>query len=161
MITLADFASLFLFYSLISQALERTLITPPIRFTLAGILPSLTAPSIRDAWVNADILFRLAEVGLVLLLFADASRTNLQMLAHNGGVPARLLTVSMLLMILLGAVIARMLFPILTIWECGSLATVLVLLSIFAHGLSAAPGIKLYTRRTTPSDSVSAVSPSG
>jgi NhaP-type Na+/H+ or K+/H+ antiporter len=106
MIILAVFASLFL----ISQALERTLVPPPILLTLAGIFFSLIPPSILEAWDNADVCFRLAEVGLVLLLFADATRTNLQMLAHNGAVPARLLTVGMLLTILLGAVIARMLF---------------------------------------------------
>jgi hypothetical protein len=60
MITPTVFTSLLLFYSLISQALERTLVTPPILFTLAGILFSLIAPSILDAWVNADVLFRLA-----------------------------------------------------------------------------------------------------
>jgi sodium/hydrogen antiporter len=144
MITFAVFVSLLLCYSLISRTLERTFVTPPILFTLAGILFSLIAPSIFEAWVNADVLFRLAEIGLVLLLFADASRTNLQILAHGGGVPARLLTVGMLLTILLGL---------------GIIST--VLLSIFAHGLSAAPGIKFYSQRTTPSDRASAPSPSG
>ncbi len=34
-------------------------------------------PGILKAGVNAEVLFRLSEIGLVLLLFTDASRTDL------------------------------------------------------------------------------------
>jgi sodium/hydrogen antiporter len=70
MISLTVFVSLLFFYSLISQRLERTIITAPIVFTVAGMLMSPALPEILKAGFNAEVLFRLAEIGLVLLLFA-------------------------------------------------------------------------------------------
>jgi sodium/hydrogen antiporter len=125
MISVTVFVSLLFFFSLISQRLERTIITAPIVFTAAGMLlfPALT--EILEAGVNAEVLFRLSEMGLVLLLFTDASRTDLSTLRRIGNLPARLLSVGMLLTILLGALVARMVFPHLSIWEAGILAAVL------------------------------------
>jgi sodium/hydrogen antiporter len=125
MMSLAVFVSLLFFYSLISRQLERTIVTAPIVFTVAGMLIFPALPAILKAGVNADVLFRLSEVGLVLLLFADASRTDLNTLRRIGNLPVRLLSIGMLLTILLGAIAARLVFPNLSIWEAGILAAVL------------------------------------
>jgi NhaP-type Na+/H+ or K+/H+ antiporter len=125
MISLAIFVSLLFFYSLVSQRLERTVITAPIVFTVAGMLMLPALPVILKAGVNADVLFRLSAIGLVLLLFTDASRTDLNTLRQIGNLPVRLLSIGMLLTILLGAVAARLVFPHLSIWEAGILAAVL------------------------------------
>jgi NhaP-type Na+/H+ or K+/H+ antiporter len=77
------------------------------------------------AGVHAEVLFRLSEIGLVLLLFTDASRTDLNVLRRIGNLSIRLLSVGMLLTILLGALAARFVFPHLSIWEAGILAAVL------------------------------------
>ena len=61
----------------------------------------------------------------MLLLFTDASRTDLNVLRRISNLPARLLSVGMLLTILFGLIAARLLFPNLTYWEAGILATVL------------------------------------
>ena len=53
----------------------------------------------------------LAEVGLVLLLFSDASRINLQVLKATIQLPTRLLSIGMPLTILLGAIGAVVVFP--------------------------------------------------
>jgi NhaP-type Na+/H+ or K+/H+ antiporter len=125
MLALAAFLSLLFAYSLVSRRLERTIFTAPIVFTLAGIgmLPAL--PSILRAGMNRSVLLRLAELGLVLLLFTDASRTQLGVLRRIQSLPARLLSVGMLLTIGLGAVAARRVFPELSIWEAGILAAIL------------------------------------
>ena len=125
MISLAIFVSLFFLYSLVSRRLERMIVTAPIVFTVAGILMFPALPEILRAGVNSSVLFRLAEMGLVLLLFTDASRTDLNVLRSIGNLPVRLLSIGMLLTILLGAVAARLVFPHLSIWEAGILATVL------------------------------------
>jgi sodium/hydrogen antiporter len=125
MMSLTIFLSLLFFYSLISQRLERTILTAPIVFTLAGMLVFAAYPNVLDTGVNKEVLFRLAEIGLVLLLFTDASRTDLNLLRRIGNLPARLLSVGMLLTIILGAVSARLVFPNLTIWEAGILSAVL------------------------------------
>ncbi|HTD17427.1 MAG TPA: cation:proton antiporter [Chthoniobacterales bacterium] len=125
MISLAIFLLLLFFYCLVSRWIERTVLTGPIVFTLAGMLVFAAFPTILETGINEEILFRLAEIGLVLLLFTDASRTNLNLLRQIGNLSARLLSVGMLLTIVLGAVTARLVFPHLTIWEAGILSTVL------------------------------------
>src|SRR5271167_5256096 len=76
MMALALLVSLFFFYSLVSQRLEKTIVTPPIVFTVAGMLMFPALPLIQRFEVNSGILSWLAEIGLVLLLFTDASRTS-------------------------------------------------------------------------------------
>jgi sodium/hydrogen antiporter len=125
MMSLAVFLALLFFYSLISQRVERTILTAPIVFTVAGMLVFTVFPSILETGINKEVLFRVAEIGLVLLLFTDASRTDLGGLRRIGNLPARLLSVGMLLTIFLGAVAARLVFPNLTIWEAGILSAVL------------------------------------
>jgi sodium/hydrogen antiporter len=85
----------------------------------------IVQPGIMESGVNAEVLFRLSEIGLVLLLFTDASRADLKMLRRIGNLPARLLSIGMLLTIVLGAVAARLVFPQLSIWEAGILAAIL------------------------------------
>ena len=70
-------------------------------------------------------LLRIAEVGLVLLLFTDASRTDLRVLKNIRNLPARLLSTGMLLTLLLGALGALVIFPHLSVWEAGILAAIL------------------------------------
>jgi NhaP-type Na+/H+ or K+/H+ antiporter len=125
MVLLAVFVSLFFFFSLVSGRLQRTIFTPPIIFTAAGMLMFRARPSILKAGFNASVFLGLAEVGLVLLLFTDASQTKLGNLRRIGSLAARLLTVGMLLTIALGALFALLVFPKLSIWEAGILAAVL------------------------------------
>jgi sodium/hydrogen antiporter len=125
MTSLAIFISLLFLYSLVSRRLEQTIVTAPIIFTAAGMLMFPALPAILKAGVNAEVLFRLSETGLVLLLFTDASRTDLNVLRSIGNFSIRLLSAGMLLTILFGAVAARLVLPHLSIWEAGILAAVL------------------------------------
>ena len=76
---------------------------------------------ILSAGFTANVALHIAEVGLVMLLFTDASRTDLNVLSSIRNLPARLLSAGMLLTILLGALVARLVFPQLSIWEAGIL----------------------------------------
>jgi sodium/hydrogen antiporter len=125
MMSLAVFILLFFFYSLVSRRLEQTIVTAPIVFTVAGMLMFPALPMILSFGVNAGVLSWLAEIGLVLLLFTDASRTGLTVLRSIGTLALRLLSVGMLLTIVFGAVAARLVFPHLSNWEAGILAAVL------------------------------------
>src|ERR1039458_5820531 len=125
MIPLALFVSLLFLYSLASRRLEQTIITAPIVFTAAGMLAYPALQRILGTVVNSEIFLGLAEVGLVMLLFTDASRTDLNVLRSIRNLPARLLSTGMLLTILLGAVVARLVFPQLSIWEAGILSAIL------------------------------------
>ena len=74
---------------------------------------------------NVNIFLHLAEIGLVLLLFTDASRTDFKLLRSSGNLPIRLLSTGLLLTIFLGMVVARLVFPDLSLWEAGILAAIL------------------------------------
>ena len=63
-------------YALISRRLERTLITAPMFFTVAGMVMFPLLPDMLEVGFNANIFLRLAEIGLVMLLFTDASRAD-------------------------------------------------------------------------------------
>jgi NhaP-type Na+/H+ or K+/H+ antiporter len=119
------FIVLIFLHSLVSGRLERSIFTPPILFTAAGMLTLFLLPELRDRKANIEIFLRVAEVGLTLLLFTDASRTDLKVLKHIRNLPARLLSVGMLLTLLLGALGALVIFRQLTLWEAGILAAIL------------------------------------
>jgi NhaP-type Na+/H+ or K+/H+ antiporter len=122
---LAVFVALLFFYSLVSGRLERTIVTAPIVFAAAGMLVGSASPVLLGTAFDADAFLRLAEIGLVLLLFTDASRTDLNVLRSIRSLPMRLLSAGMLLTIVLGAVAAQITFPQLSIWEAGILAAIL------------------------------------
>jgi NhaP-type Na+/H+ or K+/H+ antiporter len=117
---LAVFVALLFFYSLVSGRLERTIVTAPIVFAAAGMLVGSASPVLLGAAFDADAFLRLAEIGLVPLLFTDASRTDLNVLRSIRSLPMRLLSAGMLLTIVLGAVAAQIAFPQLSIWEAES-----------------------------------------
>ena len=66
-----------------------------------------------------------AELTLVLLLFTDASHTNLRDLRRDGMLSVRLLTTGMLLTIVLGGVFAWWLFPSLGLWYAAIVGAIL------------------------------------
>jgi sodium/hydrogen antiporter len=125
MMPLALFFALLFAFSLVSRRLEGTIVTAPMVFTTAGMLMFPALPWIMSAGFNKNVFLRLAEIGLVLLLFTDASRTELDTLRSIGSLPVRLLSVGMLLTIALGAVVARLVFPQLSVLEAGILSTIL------------------------------------
>src|SRR5271165_923891 len=125
MISLAIFILLLFLYSLLSRRLEQTVLTAPIVFTVAGMLMFPSLQGILRPGENSKIFLGIAEVGLVMLLFTDASRTGLNVLRSIRNLPARLLSTGMLLTIVLGAVAARLVFPNLSLWEAGILSAIL------------------------------------
>jgi NhaP-type Na+/H+ or K+/H+ antiporter len=125
MILITIFLGGLFLYSLVSERLERTILTAPILFTVAGMITFIVLPGALDPNVTLPVFLRLAEVGLVLLLFSDASRTDLRILREIGSLPARLLSAGMLLTILLGGLAALVIFHQLTLWEAGILAAIL------------------------------------
>lgn len=125
MVLATIFILLILFYSLVSKRLDRTIITGPIVFTVAGILVPMFLPRLLELEGNLKASLFIAEMGLVLLLFTDASRLKLKNLRSLRRLPARLLSIGMLLTIFLGAAAALVIFPHLSIWEAGILAAIL------------------------------------
>lgn len=124
MILLTALVLLFYFYSAGSRRLARWNLTAPMVFTAAGMLLTSFRPMILQAGMTPTVFLHLAEVGLVLLLFTDANRTDLRALRAAGSLSARLLAIGMLPTILLGAVAAHLVFD-LPLWESGLLGAIL------------------------------------
>ncbi|HEY8240663.1 MAG TPA: cation:proton antiporter, partial [Kiritimatiellia bacterium] len=107
------------------RRLERTVITAPMVFALLGLALGFFIPSHGDPHGRINLLLKVAEVGLVLVLFTDASRTDLKVLKSIRALPTRLLSTGMLLTIGLGMLAAKLILPGLSVWEAGALAAIL------------------------------------
>lgn len=118
------FIALLFVVSLISAKLEKSVVTAPMIFTLSGILIFPIVP-ISETTFDTHVFLTLAEIGLVLLLFTDASRTDLKLLRNIRELPGRLLSIGMLLTIGLGMLIAMLVFSSLSIWEAGIISAIL------------------------------------
>ena len=119
------FILLLFLFSLFSRRLEQTVITAPIVFTTAGFLLVVVMQGVDVPGLEREGLLKLAEVGLVMLLFTDASHVNLKALKESENLPVRLLSIGMLLTIALGMAAGRLVFPGMSLWEAGILAAIL------------------------------------
>jgi NhaP-type Na+/H+ or K+/H+ antiporter len=125
MTLLALFLVVVFVYGLISEKLETTPITAPILFTTIGMATIFILPDLRDGEANIEIFLTVAEMGLVLLLFTDAARTDLGILKDIRNLPVRMLGIGLPLTIIIGALVAMVIFTDLSIWEAGILAAIL------------------------------------
>ena len=125
MIISAVFLLLIFIIGLISRRLERTVITGPMIFTIAGIVLFFAAPVIVEKERHTETILLISEIALVLVLFTDATRIGLRAVTKSESLPARLLGIGMPLTIIVGAITGKLLFTGLTIWEAAILATIL------------------------------------
>ncbi|MBM3300742.1 MAG: sodium:proton exchanger, partial [Deltaproteobacteria bacterium] len=110
MILVTVFVSVVFLYSLMSRRLEQTVVTGPMMFTTAGIMVILVMPELRELEADRKVFLWLAEMGLVMTLFTDATRVNLRAVKGNGYLPLRLLSSGILLTIFLGTLFALAIF---------------------------------------------------
>jgi NhaP-type Na+/H+ or K+/H+ antiporter len=94
-------------------------------FTAAGMLMALSPAAMTEVVLDRKGLLLVAELGLVMTLFSDASRVGLRMLKSLASLPVRLLSTGMLLTIALGALCAMVVLGGLSWWEAGVLAAIL------------------------------------
>jgi NhaP-type Na+/H+ or K+/H+ antiporter len=125
MVLIAAFIAIVFLYSLVSRRLEQTILTAPILFTAAGVLMAFSPEVLNELALDRKSLLLVAELGLVMTLFTDASRIAPRMLKGHTNLPVRLLSTGMLLTIALGALCAMIVLRTLTWWEAGILAAIL------------------------------------
>lgn len=125
MVFIAAFVAVVFLYSLVSRRLEKTILTAPIMFTVAGALTNFLPGAMGDFLLDKPRLLLIAELGLVMTLFTDASRIGLRMLKGNANLPVRLLSTGMLLTIALGALCGVVVLGQLSWWEACILAAIL------------------------------------
>ena len=123
---LAAIAIFILVLGLVSRRLERSIITPPMAYVVFGLLISSSALGlIQEVKVTNELIKVLTEITLALLLFTDASRIKFHQLQQEYNLPLRLLGIGLPLTIVLGTILAVVLFPDLNVWSAAVLATIL------------------------------------
>ncbi|MEP3347887.1 MAG: cation:proton antiporter [Litoreibacter sp.] len=98
-------------YSLLTNAIAKTIITLPIVFMSVGYVSShsleiMAEPEVLDAGKRL-----IAEITLVLVLFSDASRVRLDELRRNFQFPTRMLIIGMPLSLVLGIAVVYGMSP--------------------------------------------------
>ena len=135
--------SVFVLYALIASRLERLSITAPMVFVVAGVVLGERATNELHVSLTSEPVLVIVELTLALLLFADASTVRLREVEGDARLPARLLLIGLPLTIVLGTLIAVLLFP------SAGWATAALIASILAPTDSAL-GLAIFTNRAVP-----------
>jgi len=125
LISLAIISVGLLLYSLVSGRLQGTLITAPMAFAVFGLAAGAGGFGVINIDVGHTSIHFIAEITLILILFGDASRFDLNRVRHDHNLPVRMLAIGLPLTIAAGAFIATMMFPIFSLWEAALLAALL------------------------------------
>jgi NhaP-type Na+/H+ or K+/H+ antiporter len=121
---LATIGVLLIAYAMASRRLALLNVSGAMFFTTAGLLVGPVLGLV-DFEVESELVKRLAEITLTLVLFADAARISLPELRREFAVPLRLLGVGLPLTILLGALAGAAVLPGISFAEALVLAVVL------------------------------------
>ena len=105
LILLAVLGCIFI-YSLLTNAITKTIVTLPIIFMVVGYLCARPIEALAEPEVMNEGKRLLAEITLVLVLFSDASRVRFTALRQNFKIPLRMLVFGMPLTIGLGMIVA-------------------------------------------------------
>jgi sodium/hydrogen antiporter len=122
---LAVVALTLLAFAVISGRIAGTPITAPMVFTAVGLLFGSEALGLVELEPGGETVKLLAEATLATVLFADASRIDVRVLRSEVSVPARLLAIGLPLTLLVGFVLALVVFPELLWAEALLLAVIL------------------------------------
>ena len=121
---------LFFFIILLIVAIFSRLIGKlPISFQMIFILAGMFIGWLFTGYVDvtkppfSTVIFLIAEIALVLVLFNDASRVGLK--ALNNNLSTRLLTIGLPVTIILGVIVATLIFPEVPWWVAGIIGAAL------------------------------------
>ena len=118
--------ALFVFiYSLVAGRIERSFISGPMIFVVAGFLLGPFGLGWFKGNSTSNDLRVMADLTLALILFIDAANSDMSVLKRQFRIPARMLLVGLPGAIALGFGVALMIFDVLSIYEAAILATML------------------------------------
>jgi len=119
------FLILIFLFSLVSRLTQEKIFSGPMVFGIAGVLIFLVFTELSDVYVKDKTVLIISEITLAIVLFAEATHLSLRQTIRESTLPVRLLGIGMPLSIVLGALVAALLFTDLSIWEAAILATIL------------------------------------
>jgi NhaP-type Na+/H+ or K+/H+ antiporter len=96
-------------YTMLAKSLSNTVITAPMLFIVVGLI--LSQSGMLEVHDSEQVLYLIAEIALIILLFLDASRIDLRQLKKENVWPIRMLLIGLPLSIILGTLAGYMFFP--------------------------------------------------
>ncbi|MGI9317676.1 MAG: cation:proton antiporter [bacterium] len=124
-IALIAVALVFLGFGLLSKKLSSAIITPPMLFVTAGFVLSEPVLGVVHFELDQELLKLLLEITLVLVLFSDAARIDLNRLRNQHTIPLRMLLIGMPLTIVIGTAFAHAIPLGITFCEAALVAAIL------------------------------------
>jgi NhaP-type Na+/H+ or K+/H+ antiporter len=94
---------------MLAKSLSNTIITAPIVFIALGLVMSQLG--ILEVHGSEEVLYLIAEIALIILLFLDASQIDLRRLRKQNAWPLRMLLIGLPLSIVLGTLAGFIFFP--------------------------------------------------
>lgn len=124
-IELAILALFIFIYSVVAGRVERSVISGPMVFVVAGFVMGPFGLGWFDGDNTKDDFRLFADLTLALILFLDASNANLSVLKRQFRIPERMLLLGLPGVIALGFGLAVLMFDGLSLYEAAILATML------------------------------------
>ena len=125
MIEIAIIAGVVFFYGLVSRSLLKVNVSAPMFFVAAGILFGTSILGLAELNPISKVGLVVAELTLVIVLFSDASRSNVSGLRGDSALAGRLLVIAMPLTIAIGVAGAAVLLIGMDFWEGAIVAAIL------------------------------------
>ena len=125
LLSLAIITAGLLLYSLVSGRLTGTILTAPLIFIVFGFALGSGGFNLAAVDVEHSAIHVIAEITLILVLFTDAARIDLNRVRQDHNLPVRMLIVGLPLTIVAGTLVAAWVFPAFSIWEAALLAALL------------------------------------
>ena len=117
-------AVLVLGYAVVSERVNRSFIAPALIFLLLGMGLGPFGLGVLEAGAGTEGYTVLAQLALTVILFNQAAKLRLDRIRVHGPVTLRLLIVGIPLTVLLGALTATLLLPVLPWWEAVCVAAI-------------------------------------
>ena len=122
---LAIIAAFAFLYSLVASRLERTPVSGALVYVICGLLCGTSLLGLVDLQLDAEVIARLAEITLAVVLFSDSAGANLKVLRKVEQLPVRLLLIGLPLTIALGFAAGYLIFDGMSLFAIALLATML------------------------------------
>lgn len=96
----------------VSKRVQGTIVTMPMIYVVFGLILSDFGLNVINIGLRNEFVRIIAEVTLILVLAADASRIKLKSMLRNHSLPTRLLSIGLPLTMILGTVVAMLVFDL-------------------------------------------------
>jgi len=118
-------AGIVFLYTLVAKRIENSVISGPIVYVVLGLLLGEKGFGIIGESVEGNDLRLFADLTLALILFSDAAHSNLRVLKEKAIYPTRMLLIGLPGAIIVGFLLAVVIFDVLSVIEAAILATML------------------------------------